>query len=92
MNLHNGCDFQCEIRSKVFRSKVYLKKHLKTHDNISQFNCAKCEKVFQSKEALSKHIKTKHENVKYICSYCSSSFSDNYHMKVHEVKLKDLSR
>ena len=64
MNLHKGCDFQCEICPTVFKSKVYLKKHLKTHDNVNEFKCEKCEKVFQSKDALSKHMKCKHKNVK----------------------------
>ena len=61
LSLHNGDNHQCDICLKSFKTNIYLKKHLKTHDNPIRLQCGKCEKCFQSKEAISKHMKTKHK-------------------------------
>ena len=88
MNLHKDVEHKCEICAKKFKAKLYLKKHLKTHETSSVFQCEKCEKVFQSKDALRLHIKTKHESIRFSCSYCSSTFTAKQKMKAHEAKCK----
>ena len=90
LSLHNGDDHQCEICLKSFKTNIYLKKHLKTHDNPISLQYEKCEKCFQSKEAVSKHMKTKHENVKYICSYCSTSLTSKYMLFLNLLEKKNI--
>ena len=64
INMFKDVEHKCEICAKKFKAKLYLKKHLKTHETSSVFQCEKCEKVFQSKDALRLHIKTKQSKLK----------------------------
>jgi len=80
--------YQCQICSKVLKSKKYLDYHMKTHDK--KFGCKVCSKKFPAASKLRMHIKITHEqDIELLkCGKCPKTFkikcSFNRHKKTHD--------
>lgn len=83
-------EFECEICSKGFKSKMYLDLHSKTHNKVHECNI--CNKTFPLKTNLKKHKMEVHENLRaFECQICGKKFNRIYILKSHQ-KLHDRNR
>lgn len=73
--------YSCDICSKLFSVKKYLRVHIKSHVKVQ---CTTCLKLV-SFGGLRKHILSKHKNnnQRYQCNHCDKSYSDQYALKEH---------
>lgn len=78
----------CNICTKTFSKKVYLKHHLKRHEaeNSSVSSCSKCKKLFPTQAELKEHRKVHRKENRpklHVCEQCSKSFAMAGDLKVH---------
>ena len=74
------------VKSKVFRRKDHLEKHLQTHNPTKNvFSCDYCEKFFSRKDNLQAHVKSIHTQniVFYNCTECNKKFRTKFNQKRH---------
>lgn len=85
--VHKQTYFMCEKCSKMYKSKVYLDMHLKTHEAGYKpvHKCQYCGKVFSTKYAMNMHTKSEHLGMKqtYLCQICGKKFKQRNSYKQH---------
>lgn len=88
---HNKKEFKCNFPNCIFESYnlVYLKNHLKVHDNINikEYKCNydNCYKEYKTQSGLNYHILINHNNTKnkYKCEQCIYSTKNKQSLKQH---------
>ena len=82
--------YPCKQCKKIFRSKLKLDKHVKTHmkraglkkhKSEGVFSCPSCSKTFTNKPSLRKHRNT--HKIKAICNMCGFKSDNNTKMRQH---------
>ena len=88
---HENNQFVCELCSKSFKIKRYLKIHVDSFHNGKKFSptciyrCKLCSKGnFSSEEVLQKHILDNHSGVEYRCSECQKVFANTDARRRHK--------
>lgn len=80
--------FACVQCGKSFKSKVCLKRHESTHDNVRKHVCTYCGKAFLRRSNLSIHVKIHTGERPHECSVCGKGFLQKHvrdsHMKTHQ--------
>jgi KRAB domain-containing zinc finger protein len=75
---------KCGICGKKV-SRLHLKTHLKTHENIKKFCCDHCTDGFVTKQYLVRHMWKHRSAKKFNCKHCKQGFNDNRNFKLHLV-------
>ena len=87
-NTHSDAYFVCEKCSKMYKSKDYFDKHIKTHaEGYSKptFMCSECGKIFTTRYALTVHSKAEHQGLRqmFLCQICGKKFRQRNSYKQH---------
>ncbi|XP_059614580.1 zinc finger protein 749-like [Phlebotomus argentipes] len=77
--------YKCSICPKIFKRKIYLTKHLKTHDRKKEYQCKICKKICKQPHALGMHMSIHTVQRNHQCSYCSKMFKSETFRKNHEI-------
>ncbi|XP_041983887.1 zinc finger protein OZF-like [Aricia agestis] len=88
VSAHAGAAYcaPCDVH---FRSKLGLRKHLRTHSAHvravdKKFACGECDSKFLSKSALQEHVDWEHRHrTKHACDLCSKVFKNRLNLKKH---------
>ncbi|XP_059611134.1 gastrula zinc finger protein XlCGF26.1-like [Phlebotomus argentipes] len=77
--------YQCDICAKLFKSLAFLKRHMKTHQDIPQFSCSLCEKSFRGRKSLKYHEDFVHKLIyQFSCQICQKVFSTALTLRQHQ--------
>ena len=75
----------CDICGKIFRNKMELKYHERTHDNVRLFKCKYCDKRFIHPSTRMKHINDVHLQLKpFQCKICKKKFKRKECLQKHK--------
>jgi len=89
MTRHNPPTFPCPECGKLFNSKWYVLRHVKTvhtPDDQKKFQCDLCSKGFMTKAAFEGHMNW-HNNLKpFKCDWCPSSYQNQSNLMAHQKK------
>ncbi|XP_023318066.1 zinc finger protein draculin-like [Trichogramma pretiosum] len=84
----NRTKYPCNICSKKFALKDYLKVHIDSihidamHNDMAP-TCEICGKKFPTKDKLKIHIDGVHNGVKHACGTCEKIFTQKWYLKIH---------
>ena len=67
--------FQYPECLKLFKCKLYLTTHLKSHSEERPHVCEICQKSFKLKCHLNEHAKTQEDRKKFVCPECGLAFA-----------------
>ena len=76
----------CELCSKEFGTKSYLRGHIKGHhrQGSTKFNCTLCGAGrYNQEKTLQKHILKCHSGLSYKCEFCDKTFSSPIARRPH---------
>ena len=77
-------NFQCNICSKSFKTKQFLKIHQQIHDK--KFQCEICKLKFAIIARLKEHIANIHENPRsFECEICNKKFNRKQNLENHQI-------
>ncbi|XP_050516842.1 zinc finger protein OZF-like [Diabrotica virgifera virgifera] len=89
MNVHKGPSFECDICSKVLKSKGSLIIHKKRHLKLFMAKCEACNQGFVTNQEYLNHVGSKHGNANHVCNVCGRSCYDKAglqrHMQCHAI-------
>lgn len=76
--------FQCGICCKTFKTKKYLKCHLKIHTGNKAFKCKMCDRSFLRSAQLRMHENIHNvDKQKFYCEICGQGYSSKSYLKAH---------
>ena len=73
--------FDCHICEKVFKKRIYLKRHLETHNR--RFKCKRCGDEFKTFLDLQVHRHVHAHEKSFKCDFCGIGFKVEHNMKEH---------
>jgi len=89
MTRHNPPTLPCPECGKLFNSKWYVLRHVKTvhtPDDQKKFQCDLCSKGFMTKASFEGHMNW-HNNAKpFKCDWCPSSYQNQSNLMAHQKK------
>ncbi|XP_067635465.1 zinc finger protein 43-like [Eurosta solidaginis] len=74
---------QCDICSKRFRKKDYLRAHKLIHTGIKPYKCDFCVIRFLKRSRLQRHLRTHTGEKPFNCKYCDRAFCSKYEVVTH---------
>lgn len=79
--------WECEICSKVFTTKYFLKKHKRLHTGEMPYCCTQCNKSFTFQQTYYKHMLYHSSEKPHSCTECGRSFKElstlQNHARIH---------
>lgn len=79
--------YNCEKCQKTFKKEIELQKHMRIHEEDSNFKrylCHICSKTFRHNAGLMFHMRTHTGYKPHVCKYCSRGFTSKSNCVNHE--------
>ncbi|KAI4466334.1 zinc finger protein [Holotrichia oblita] len=79
-----GKQWVCDVCSKQFTTKYFLKKHKRLHTGEMPYYCAQCNKSFTFQQSYHKHMLYHSSEKPHLCSECGRAFKELSTLHNHE--------
>jgi uncharacterized Zn-finger protein len=93
MNCHvvpDQKDRTCDHCGKSFKSRSYLKEHVRIHTGETPYTCQECGKSFTHHVYLQRHLKVHTQLRPYQCQLCSKNYKRYEHLWNHAKKFHNI--
>ncbi|KAF5307790.1 hypothetical protein FQR65_LT06662 [Abscondita terminalis] len=77
-------NWECDVCSKLFTTKYFLKKHKRLHTGEMPYYCAQCNKYFTFQQSYHKHMLYHTDNKPHVCVECGRAFKELSTLHNHE--------
>ncbi|GJQ67333.1 hypothetical protein Trydic_g8231 [Trypoxylus dichotomus] len=81
---NDGKQWVCDVCSKQFTTKYFLKKHKRLHTGEMPYYCAQCNKSFTFQQSYHKHMLYHSSEKPHLCSECGRAFKELSTLHNHE--------
>ncbi len=71
------------LNHKYFKNKIYMKLHMKRHNENNFISCNICQKVFSCKDYLRNHMKVHKLTTLYPCEECGKTLREKRSLERH---------
>ncbi|KAL3281107.1 hypothetical protein HHI36_004330 [Cryptolaemus montrouzieri] len=79
--------WECDVCSKMFTTKYFLKKHKRLHTGEMPYTCTQCNKSFTFQQSYHKHMLYHSSEKPHTCNECGRSFKElstlQNHIRIH---------
>ncbi|XP_050513312.1 zinc finger protein ZFP2 isoform X1 [Diabrotica virgifera virgifera] len=79
--------WECDVCSKLFTTKYFLKKHKRLHTGEMPYCCTLCNKSFTFQQSYHKHMLYHSSEKPHVCSECGRAFKElstlQNHARIH---------
>ncbi|KAG5866533.1 hypothetical protein JTB14_004171 [Gonioctena quinquepunctata] len=79
--------WECDVCSKMFTTKYFLKKHKRLHTGEMPYCCALCNKSFTFQQSYHKHMLYHSSEKPHVCNECGRAFKElstlQNHARIH---------
>ncbi|KAJ8979529.1 hypothetical protein NQ317_017677 [Molorchus minor] len=79
--------WECDVCSKMFTTKYFLKKHKRLHTGEMPYCCSLCNKSFTFQQSYHKHMLYHSSEKPYVCNECGRAFKElstlQNHARIH---------
>lgn len=79
--------WECEVCSKMFTTKYFLKKHKRLHTGEMPYYCGQCNKYFTFQQSFHKHMLYHSSDKPHVCNECGRAFKElstlHNHKRIH---------
>ncbi|KAF5275678.1 hypothetical protein FQA39_LY06790 [Lamprigera yunnana] len=80
-------NWECDVCSKLFTTKYFLKKHKRLHTGEMPYYCSQCNKYFTFQQSYHKHMLYHTDNKPHTCAECGRAFKElstlHNHQRIH---------
>lgn len=87
LKTHEGKQWECDVCSKLFTTKYFLKKHKRLHTGETPYSCDTCGKTFTFQQSYHKHLLYHSDEKPHICTECDRAFKElstlHNHQRIH---------
>lgn len=84
LKTHEGKQWECDVCSKMFTTKYFLKKHKRLHSGEMPYKCTLCDKTFTFQQSYHKHRLYHKDDKPHTCATCGRSFKELSTLHNHE--------
>lgn len=84
LKTHEGKQWGCDVCSKMFTTKYFLKKHKRLHSGEMPYKCNICNKTFTFQQSYHKHRLYHKDDKPHTCTTCGRSFKELSTLHNHE--------
>lgn len=84
LKTHEAKQWECDICSKMFTTKYFLKKHKRLHSGEMPYKCNICNKTFTFQQSYHKHRLYHKDDKPHTCTTCGRSFKELSTLHNHE--------
>lgn len=76
--------WECDVCSKLFTTKYFLKKHKRLHTGEMPYYCGQCNKSFTFQQSYHKHMLYHSSEKPHVCNECGRAFKELSTLHNHE--------
>ncbi|XP_075145185.1 uncharacterized protein LOC142220123 [Haematobia irritans] len=76
--------WECDVCSKAFTTKYFLKKHKRLHTGEMPYTCEICGRTFTFQQSYHKHLLYHSDEKPHVCSTCGRAFKELSTLHNHE--------
>ncbi|XP_046806548.1 zinc finger protein 107 [Lucilia cuprina] len=76
--------WECDVCSKAFTTKYFLKKHKRLHTGEMPYTCELCARTFTFQQSYHKHLLYHSDEKPHVCSTCGRAFKELSTLHNHE--------
>ncbi|XP_034950823.1 zinc finger protein 239 [Chelonus insularis] len=84
LKTHEAKQWECDVCSKMFTTKYFLKKHKRLHSGEMPYKCDICNKTFTFQQSYHKHRLYHKDDKPHTCTTCGRSFKELSTLHNHE--------
>lgn len=84
LKTHEAKQWECDVCSKMFTTKYFLKKHKRLHSGEMPYKCNICNKTFTFQQSYHKHRLYHKDDKPHTCATCGRSFKELSTLHNHE--------
>ncbi|KAK4880144.1 hypothetical protein RN001_008290 [Aquatica leii] len=77
-------NWECDVCSKLFTTKYFLKKHKRLHTGEMPYYCSQCNKYFTFQQSYHKHMLYHTDSKPHVCVECGRAFKELSTLHNHE--------